>query len=206
MRKAQLTDCPVCHSAITGAEASCASCATELTPYRELLLLANSLMLDAINSVLRGETGKALELGKRAIQVSPLLTEQNSFLLARIALDERRYAEAVKHILALPETNEYRDSLLLESRLLQEAEARGKEHFNLALRSARKGMLEDAAYHARIALEKAPYEAAVWRLSLKIALKRGDFSLAEAYLETAASRFPEDLYIAGLWKELQSSG
>lgn len=205
MRQARLTECPVCHSVLEGAEETCASCTSELAAYRDLLATANSLMLDAYNAVLRGEADKARELGRKALEVSPLLTVQNLVLQARIALAEKRYSDAVDHIALLPEDNEYRSELLEETAYLQAAELRGMERYNLALTSARKGHLADASYHARMALELAPYEAAVWRLAIKIALKSGNLGEAETLLGEAGKRFPEDQFISNLASELSAT-
>lgn len=205
MRQARLTECPVCHSVLVGAEEACASCAADLQPYRDMLAQANSLMLEAYNAVLRGEAGKARELGKKAIEISPLLSGQHPLLLARIALAERRYGEALKHALALPEGSEYRDEMLEEASLLQEAETRGKEHYNLALTSARKGQWTDASFHASLAIELAPYEEAVWRLAVKIALRSGRHVEAERLLAEAAKRFPDEQYLSKLAAELSSA-
>ncbi len=205
MRQAQLTECPVCHSALVGAEKTCASCTADLQPYRDLLAQANALMLEAYNAVLRGESGNARELGKRALEVSPLLSTQYPLLLARAALVERRHGEALQHALALPEGCEYRSEILEEAFLLQEAEVRGKEHYNLALTSARKGQWADASYHASRAMELAPYEEAAWRLAVKVALRGGRFAEAESLLAEAALRFPGEQYISKLAAELSSA-
>ncbi len=202
MRQARLTECPVCHSVLEGAEDTCASCTSELGAYRNLLATANSLMLEAYNAVLRGESTTARELGKKAIEVSPLLKEQGLVLEARIALAEKRYSDAVEQITLLPEVNEYRASLLDEAAFLRAAELRGMEHFNLALTSARKDHLADAQYHADIALELAPYEVAIWRLVIKIALKSGKLAEANKMLIEAVKRFPEDQFISKLAAEL----
>lgn len=205
MRQARLTECPVCHSVLEGAEDSCASCTSELVAYRDLLATANSLMLAAYNAVLRGEIDKARELGKKALEVSPLLSEQNLVLQARIALAEKRYSNAAEHIGLLPEGNEYRTELLDEAAFIQAAELRGMERYNVALTSARKGHLADAQYHAGMALELAPYEACVWRLAIKIALKSGKLADAEEMLGEAAKRFPEDQFISKLAAELAAA-
>ena len=162
-------------------------------------------MLEAYNAVLRGETATARELGKKAIEVSPLLKEQNLVLQARIALAERRYSDAVEQIELLPEDNEYRAELLDEAACLHAAELRGMEHFNLALTSARKEHLADAFYHASLALELTPYEVAVWRLAIKIALKSGKLPEAEKMLGEAVKRFPEDQFISKLASELSAT-
>ena len=205
MRQARLTECPVCHSVLEGAEETCASCTSELGAYRDLLSTANSLMLEAYNAVLRGETATARELGRKAVEVSPLLKELDTVLQARIELAERRYGSAVEQIALLPEDNEYRAGLLEEAASLKAAELRGMEHFNLALTSARKEHLADAQYHASTALELAPYEAAVWRLAIKIALKRGKLAEAEKMMGEAVKRFPEDQFISKLAAELAAA-
>jgi hypothetical protein len=205
LRQARLTECPVCHCVLEGAEEACASCTSELVAYRNLLATANSLMLEAYNAVLRGETATARELGKKALEVSPLLSEQNLVLQARIALAEKRYSNAVEHIELLPEDNEYRRGLLDEAACLQAAELRGMERYNIALTSARKGHLSDAYYHAGIALELAPYEAAVWRLAIKVALMSGKLTEAEQMVGEAVKRFPEDQFIAKLAYELSAT-
>lgn len=205
MRQARLTECPVCHSALEGVEETCASCTSGLAAYRDLLATANSLMLEAYNAVLRGEAATARELGRKAIEVSPLLKEQHLVLQARIALAEKRYNDAVGQIALIPEDNEYRCGLLDEAACLQAAELHGMEHFNLALTSARKCHLADAQYHAGIALELAPYEVAAWRLAIKISLKSGKFAEAENMLAEAANRFSEDQFISKLASELSAT-
>jgi tetratricopeptide (TPR) repeat protein len=201
LQQARLTDCPVCHGAIAGAEAQCPSCSAELAPYYVLLAQANSLIAEANNAALRGDTEKARELAKKVLEITPLLSAQAAEVQARAALLERRYEDAWALAQGM-EAGESREYLLADVTAGFEDEEHGKEHYNLALTAARNGQLQAAARYIGRALELAPHLDAAWRLAVMIALKGGEFERAKEMLATASARFPADLYISGLLREL----
>ena len=84
------------------------------------------------------------------------------------------------------------------SKAYNEAETIGKQHFNLALTSARRQYYADASYHIERAIELIPYLAPAWRLAVKIELKRGRFDTAQEFLEEGLRRFPNETYLASM--------
>jgi tetratricopeptide (TPR) repeat protein len=128
--------------------------------------------------------------------------DQVSLLQVRIAIGERRLADAWERAQNLPDAVEEKAELLHEISSLHEHEVNGKQHFNLALTSARREYYTDASYHIERAIELIPYLAAVWRLAVKIELQRGRHDVAQEYLEKGLERFPQERYLASLGAEL----
>jgi len=199
---AQLKECPVCRGELSGRAEVCPGCGAQLTPYYEQLDEANKSLTEAFNAVTRGEIERARELGSKAQTMTPLVAEQVALLQARIALGERRFSHAWEQAQALPDAVREKPALLHEIISLHEAETIGKQHFNLALTSARRQYYADASYHIERAIELIPYLAPAWRLAVKIELKRGRFDTAQEFLEEGLRRFPNETYLASMALEL----
>ena len=84
---------------------------------------------------------------------------------------------------------------------MHEVETTGKQHFNLALTSARRKYYVDASYHIERAIELIPYLSPIWRLAVKIELMRGRYDIAQQRLKEGLLRFPNETYLASLEPE-----
>jgi tetratricopeptide (TPR) repeat protein len=195
---AQLKACPVCRGELSGRADECPGCGAQLAPYYEQIDEANRSLTEAFNAMTRGEIERARELGGEAQAMTPLVTENVALLQARIALSEKRFADAWEQVQGLPDTVKEKPGLLHEIVSLHEVETTGKQHFNLALTSARRKYYVDASYHIERAIELIPYLAPIWRLAVKIELKRGRYDIAQQYLEEGLLRFPNETYLASL--------
>jgi len=195
---AQLKACPVCRGELSSRSDECPGCGAQLAPYYEQIDEANRTLTEAFNAVTRGEIERARELGGKAQAITPLVTENVALLQARIALSEKRFADAWEKAQGLPDTVKEKSGLLHEIVSLHEAETTGKQHFNLALTSARREYYVDASYHIERAIELIPYLAPVWRLAVKIELKRDRYEIALQHLEEGLRRFPNETYLASL--------
>lgn len=195
---AQLKECPVCRGELSGRAMECPGCGAQLAPYYEHLHEANKLLAEAFNAVTRGEIERARELGSKAQAIIPLVAEQVALLQVRIALSERRIADAWEQAQGLPDAVREKPGLLHEIVSLHEVETTGKQHFNLALTSSRRRYYTDASYHIERAIELIPYLAPVWRLAVKIELKRGRYDIAQQHLEEGVQMFPNETYLASL--------
>ena len=195
---AQLKACPVCRGELSGRADECPGCGAQLAPYYEQIDEANRTLTEAFNAVTRGEIERARELSGKVQAMTPLLTEHVALLLARIALSEKRFVDAWEQAQGLPDTLREKPALLHEIVSLHEVETTGKQHFNLALTSARRKYYVDASYHIERAIELIPYLAPIWRLAVKIELKRGRYDIAQQHLEEGLLRFPNETYLASL--------
>ncbi len=202
MLLAQLKECPVCRGELSGRPEKCPGCGVELTPYYEQLDEANKALAEAFNAATRGEFEHAREMGSKAQAIIPLVEDQVSLLHVRIAIGERRLADAWEKAESLPDTVREKSELLHEIASLHELETSGKQHFNLALTSACHEYYADASYHIERAVELIPYIPAVWRLAVKIELKRRRYDFARKYLEQGVQMFPNERYLASLAEEL----
>jgi tetratricopeptide (TPR) repeat protein len=159
---------------------------------------ANRLLTEAFNAVTRGEIERARELSNKAQAITPLAIEQVALLQARIALSEKRFADAWEQARGLPDATPEKPGLLHEIVSLHEVETTGKQHFNLALTSARRTYYVDASYHIERAIELIPYLSPIWRLAVKIELKRGRYDIAQQHLKEGLLKFPNETYLASL--------
>ena len=198
----QLKACPVCRGELSGRADECPGCSAQLAPYYAQLDEANRSLTEAFNAVSRGEIERARELGSKAQAMTPLVTEQIALLQARIALSEKRFADAWAQAQGLPDAVREKPGLLHEIVSLHEVETTGKQHFNLALTSARRKYYVDASYHIERAIELIPYLSPIWRLAVKIELKRGRYDIAQQHLKESLLRFPNETYLASLEPEL----
>jgi len=199
---AQLKACPVCRGELSGRTDECPGCGAQLAPYYEQLDEANRSLTEAFNAVTRGEIEHARELGGKVQAMTPLATEHVALLQARIALSEKRFADAWEQAQGLPDAVLEKPGLLHEIVSLHEIETTGKQHFNLALTSARRKYYVDASYHIERAIELIPYLSPIWRLAVKIELMRGRYDIAQQHLKEGLLRFPNETYLASLEPEL----
>lgn len=195
---AQLKACPVCRGELSGRAKECPGCGAKLAPYYEQVDEANRSLTEAFNAVTRGEIERARELGGKVQAMTPLVAEHVALLHARIALSEKRFADAWEQAQGLPDTVKEKPDLLHEIVSLHEVETTGKQHFNLALTSARRKYYVDASYHIEQAIGLVPYLAPIWRLAVKIELKRGRYDIAQQHLKEGLLRFPNETYLASL--------
>ena len=198
----RLTACPVCRGQVEPTAAQCAACGTELSPYREQVARATSLLAEGYNAVSRGDGRAANELALRALMETPLAAVQAEELQIRALLLEHDYTRAWERTQALPADLPVRTELLEEIAALHELEAKGKQHFNLALASARAGLWVDASFHCERALDLAPHLEAAWRLAVKVELKRGRYEVARMRLLEGQRRFPREPFLAQLARDL----
>ena len=78
----------------------------------------------------------------------------------------------------------------------------GKEHYNLALSSARKGHWADAEFHITRAITLIPYLPEPWQLAVKLALMQERWQLAQEHLKRSLVAVPEDTQLQRLADEI----
>jgi len=205
LRHRELTECPVCHTLLANHPADCPKCSTPLGEYYALFERANSLVAQAVEAATRHEFARAHELVEELRRVNPLFEPEATVISAKAAVYQHRFEEASQLATRLPTDDQ--DRLALEEEIveLHRIERDGKEHFNLALSSARKGYWTDAEYHTGKALALIPYLPAPWRLAVKLALSREEWELARERVKHGLAAIPEDTYLRRMAEELPES-
>lgn len=202
MRRRELTACPVCHAPLASQPAECPNCNTPLASYYSLYERANGLVRQALEAVSRHEFPRASELVQELRRVNPHFEEEALFISARAALYQHHFEEATQLAATLPEGSEDRRELDEEIAELHSIERNGKEHYNLALSSARRGHRADAEFHIDRALALIAYLPAPWRLAVKLALQQQQWELAKERVEKGLAVVPDDTYLQTLADEL----
>lgn len=200
-----LSACPVCKAPVSSLQEppTCSNCGANLAPYLDLYSKANSLYFEALDACSKLDFRTVQDLKQRMLQTNPNFQEEAIILDALTQLHQHCYEEAFRIASSLPTSHPARQDILSEIELGYSRELKGKQHFNLALSSARKGLWADANFHIEAAIRIIPYLPEPWRLAVKIALASGEFHLAERRLEEARKYGIRDAFIETAEKTLK---
>ena len=191
-----LDACPVCRATLTGEPATCPSCNSDLSVYRDIAARASELIGSAREWLARGRSDLAHEVVRRLPQLAADLGPDYYNLAARVAIAEGREDEARAHLQNLPEAE--RAALAPSVSLISELTGIAREEYNFALTAAKGGRYEIAARHIARASELEPGDALIWQLKLKVDVKLGQWQAVYrdlAHVDRLSSR-PE--WAAGL--------
>jgi hypothetical protein len=188
----ELDACPLCRTVLSVASSQCPGCGADLSPYRDLSVLAASYLSLASELLSRGE----LPAARQIIERLPQLVEVNSgeliALTARLLLLEGN-TQGVETLLA-------KCSPAVAAEVRTELEERNRDRrraqelYNHALTAAREGAYMPAAQHLARAVCYETSDPSIWALKLKVELKAALYdrcyrSLAE--LDRLGARPPE---------------
>src|SRR5688572_13324720 len=98
----QLEACPVCRATLDGEPASCPSCGSDLSVYRDIANRSLELISAAREWLARGRSDLAHEVIRRLPQLVSDLGPEYHSLAARVAIAEGRESEAQQHLRHLP--------------------------------------------------------------------------------------------------------
>ncbi len=192
-----LSECPVCRVVLPLPlkGETCPSCQSNLAPYLALYEEANELYYGALEALSKREFERSAEFARRMFEVSSAFEDELKILTALSEAYQHRYELAYETALSISASHPERTKVLEEIEDGYQTELKGKQHFNLALSSARKGYWTDANFHVEKALKLVPYLAEPWRLAVKIATATEDYDLAGRRASCAMAFVPEDAFI-----------
>ncbi len=192
-----LTACPICKSyPLPQDEAkACPNCSADLTSYLEFYKRANQLYLEALDALSRHDFSAADELKQKMLITNPDFREEAIILTALSELYQHRAESAYNYALSIPSTHPSRKHLITEIEENYQRELLGKQHYNLALSSAREKYWADAKHHISQSLALIPYFPEVWRLAVKIAISSEDYKFAIRVVEDARKYVSYDSFI-----------
>ena len=188
----ELDACPLCRTVLSEDPAQCPGCGADLSPYRDLSVLAASYLQLAGELLSRGELPAARQIIERLPQLGEVDSGELNALTAHLLLLEgnTQGAEALLAKCSPAAAAEVRTELEERTR----DRRRAQELYNHALTAAREGAYMPATQHLARAVCYETNDPNIWALKLKVELKAALFdrcyrTLAE--LDRLGARPPE---------------
>ncbi len=195
-------NCPVCgNREFNGTPKCICSKRFDMNDYKSIILAAR-LELDKARMLFVSE--KYVEADTACVRAYELwdgLFEEAIALRVRIAIETAQFDTAFKLLPSI----ENRESNQALAEKLQKAVVRdngAKEHYNIALRNARRSENAYAIEELYSAIELAPYLIEPYRLLIKVLILLGDYDRAQTWFELAQQRFGTEPSISALKREV----
>ena len=196
--EAVLESCPVCGKPASDGVLAC-DCAErlDLAEFKNIIVAARAELDKARAFFAVEKFAEADAAAQHATELYDALYEDATALRIRIALDAAEFERAHELLKSLDNRDTRRE---LAARLdrAEMNDFAAKEHYNIALRSARREEHAYAIDEARRAVELAPYLSAPYRLLVKLHIETGALDDARHWFFRARGRFPNEDSIAVL--------
>lgn len=194
--------CPVCGNIEYNGTPKCiCSKRFDLSEYKNIILAARSELDKARMLFVSEKYVEADSACVRAYELWDGLFEEAIALRVRIAIESAQFETAFK-LLPSIENRELNQALVEKLQSAVVRENGSKEHYNIALRNARRSENEYAIEELYSAIELAPYLIEPYRLLIKVLLLQGDYDRAKTWFEHAQQRFGSEPSIATLKHEI----
>jgi tetratricopeptide (TPR) repeat protein len=190
--------CPVCgNKAFEGTPTCGCDKRFNMSDYHSIVLAARAELDRARSFFVTGRYSEADASCVRAYNLWDGLFEDSTALRIRIATESTQFDRAYE-LLPSIERSDLRQSL--ENRLNEVVfrDSAAKEHFNIALRSARRSEFRYSVDELLKAIDLAPYLSSPYRLLIKVYLEIGEQDNARIWYEFAKNRIANDSSIAAI--------
>lgn len=196
--------CPVCGNIAEDGSPTCGcNKRFDMNDYSNIILAARAELDKARTLYVTERYAEADAASIRAHELWDGLFEDSLALRIRIAIETAHFDQA-SELLASIEKGDLHKSLekRIKEAILRDNAA--KEHFNIALRSARRSEFKYAIEELLKAIELAPHLSSPYRLLVKIYLEIPDMDNARSWFKIARKKFKDESSITALEEAVYS--